>query len=188
MLPPAPRVPDESCRGRSPCPRTQRDLVRIECSPNADHAVSFEVAFDVHGDLWVACDDANGDDTEGFRLYNSAFILRRRHGDLPAQHTGGRLQPGGGPPGVRAGQAGAPGRAALARRGGTAGGHPGTSAGSRHAGDPGRTHRRTAIVTQEPFLFASSVMANIRCGRPEASDEEVREAARGAFIAAARAR
>jgi ABC-type multidrug transport system fused ATPase/permease subunit len=43
-------------------------------------------------------------------------------------------------------------------------------------------YRQTAIVTQEPFLFGSSVMSNIRCGRPEATDEEVYEAARGAFI------
>jgi ABC-type multidrug transport system fused ATPase/permease subunit len=43
-------------------------------------------------------------------------------------------------------------------------------------------YRQTAIVTQDPFLFATSVKENIRCGRPEATDEEVKEAAQGAFI------
>ncbi len=41
---------------------------------------------------------------------------------------------------------------------------------------------KLAIVTQEPFLFASSVRDNIRCGRPGASDEEVVDAARAAEI------
>ncbi len=44
------------------------------------------------------------------------------------------------------------------------------------------------VVTQDPFLFSTSIAENIRAGRPEASDEEVREAARAAqadgFIAA----
>jgi ATP-binding cassette subfamily B protein len=34
------------------------------------------------------------------------------------------------------------------------------------------------IVTQSPFLFDGTVMDNIRYGRPEASDDEVRQAAR----------
>jgi ATP-binding cassette subfamily B protein len=37
-------------------------------------------------------------------------------------------------------------------------------------------HRQIACVTQENFLFSGSVLANIRVGRPEASDEEVRRA------------
>ncbi len=37
--------------------------------------------------------------------------------------------------------------------------------------------RHIAVVTQEPFLFDASVAENIRYGRPEASDEEVRAAA-----------
>lgn len=41
---------------------------------------------------------------------------------------------------------------------------------------------KVAIVTQEPFLFASSVRDNIRCGRPSATDREVEEAARGAGV------
>jgi subfamily B ATP-binding cassette protein MsbA len=43
-------------------------------------------------------------------------------------------------------------------------------------------HRNLAIVTQAPFLFASTVRDNIRCGRPEASAEEVESAARSAGI------
>ena len=34
------------------------------------------------------------------------------------------------------------------------------------------------VVMQEPFLFSGTVMENIKFGRPEATDEEVREAAR----------
>ncbi len=34
------------------------------------------------------------------------------------------------------------------------------------------------IVMQEPFLFSGTIMENIRFGRPEATDEEVHEAAR----------
>jgi len=37
-----------------------------------------------------------------------------------------------------------------------------------------------ALVTQEPFLFDVSLMENIRYGRPDATDDEVREAARAA--------
>ncbi|HOG45470.1 MAG TPA: ABC transporter ATP-binding protein [Anaerolineae bacterium] len=38
--------------------------------------------------------------------------------------------------------------------------------------------RQMGIVPQDPFLFAATIADNIRYGRPEASDEEVREAAR----------
>jgi ABC-type multidrug transport system fused ATPase/permease subunit len=41
---------------------------------------------------------------------------------------------------------------------------------------------KLAIVTQEPFLFSSSVSDNIRCGRPGATDLEVEAAARAAEI------
>jgi ATP-binding cassette subfamily B protein len=37
-------------------------------------------------------------------------------------------------------------------------------------------HRQIACVTQENFLFTGSVLENIRVGRPNASDEEVRHA------------
>ena len=39
-------------------------------------------------------------------------------------------------------------------------------------------HRQLGIVTQENFLFTGSILDNLRFGRPEASDEEIREAAR----------
>jgi ATP-binding cassette subfamily B protein len=48
--------------------------------------------------------------------------------------------------------------------------------------------RHIGVVTQDPFLFSASIAENIRAGRPEASDEEVRAAARAAqadeFVAA----
>ncbi|MFO7180751.1 MAG: ABC transporter ATP-binding protein [Pseudomonadota bacterium] len=39
-------------------------------------------------------------------------------------------------------------------------------------------HRQIACVTQENFLFTGSVLENVRLGRPSATDEEVRAAAR----------
>ena len=42
--------------------------------------------------------------------------------------------------------------------------------------------RQVGIVQQEVFLFADSVMENIRYGRPEATDEEVIQAAQLAEI------
>ena len=41
--------------------------------------------------------------------------------------------------------------------------------------------QRMAIVPQEPVIFSSSALENIRYGRPEATDEEVKAAARAAF-------
>jgi subfamily B ATP-binding cassette protein MsbA len=41
---------------------------------------------------------------------------------------------------------------------------------------------QVAMVTQEPFLFATTVMENIRCGRPDATNVEVEAAARAAFL------
>ncbi|MBZ6077317.1 ABC transporter transmembrane domain-containing protein [Microvirga puerhi] len=43
--------------------------------------------------------------------------------------------------------------------------------------DPLALRRRMALVPQEPTVFAASVLDNIRYGRPEASEEEVRRAA-----------
>jgi ATP-binding cassette subfamily B protein len=43
--------------------------------------------------------------------------------------------------------------------------------------DPRELRRRIALVPQEPVTFAASVAENIRYGRPEASEEEVRQAA-----------
>lgn len=42
--------------------------------------------------------------------------------------------------------------------------------------------RRMALVSQETFLFHASILENIRFSRPEATDEEVREAAKAACI------
>jgi ABC-type multidrug transport system fused ATPase/permease subunit len=42
--------------------------------------------------------------------------------------------------------------------------------------------RNLAIVTQEPFLFQVSIMENVRYGRPDATDEEVKSAAKAAGI------
>ncbi len=41
---------------------------------------------------------------------------------------------------------------------------------------------KIGIVTQEPFLFATSVRENIRCARPSATDAEVEDAARAAGV------
>jgi subfamily B ATP-binding cassette protein MsbA len=43
-------------------------------------------------------------------------------------------------------------------------------------------YEQIAIVTQDPFLFSTTVRENIRCGRPDASDAEVEAAARAAEI------
>jgi ATP-binding cassette, subfamily B, bacterial len=47
--------------------------------------------------------------------------------------------------------------------------------------DPAAWRRRFALVPQEPVIFAASVADNVRYGRPEATDEEVREACRLAW-------
>jgi len=43
--------------------------------------------------------------------------------------------------------------------------------------DPVALRRRMALVPQEPTIFATSVLENIRYGRPEATEEEIRHAA-----------
>ena len=42
--------------------------------------------------------------------------------------------------------------------------------------DPRELRRRVAVVAQEPVIFAASVAENVRYGRPEATEHEVREA------------
>lgn len=42
--------------------------------------------------------------------------------------------------------------------------------------------RRVAMVSQQPFLFNTTLLENIRCGRPDASFEQVVKAARAAQI------
>lgn len=46
--------------------------------------------------------------------------------------------------------------------------------------DPRALRRQIGVVAQEPILFATSIAENIRYGRPAATDEEVRAAARAA--------
>jgi subfamily B ATP-binding cassette protein MsbA len=46
----------------------------------------------------------------------------------------------------------------------------------------GDIHDQVAIVAQEPFLFSTTARENIRCGRPAATDAEVEDAAKAAFI------
>ena len=42
----------------------------------------------------------------------------------------------------------------------------------------GSLHRQMGMVQQQNFLFTGSVLENIRLGRPDATDEDIREAAR----------
>ena len=48
---------------------------------------------------------------------------------------------------------------------------------------PQALSRLTAWIGQRPVLFAGTIRDNIRFGRPEATDEEVEEAARAARVA-----
>lgn len=54
--------------------------------------------------------------------------------------------------------------------------------------DPAWLRRLVGVVSQEPVLFSTSIADNVRYGRPEATDEEVRQAIRAAnaerFVAA----
>jgi ABC-type multidrug transport system fused ATPase/permease subunit len=43
-------------------------------------------------------------------------------------------------------------------------------------------YSKLSIVTQDPFLFSTSIRENILCGRPDATQEEVEAAARAAEI------
>ncbi|MEP6608196.1 MAG: ABC transporter transmembrane domain-containing protein [Burkholderiaceae bacterium] len=47
--------------------------------------------------------------------------------------------------------------------------------------DPLQVRGRIAIVTQEPVVFADSVLENVRYGRPDASRDDVIEACRAAY-------
>ena len=49
--------------------------------------------------------------------------------------------------------------------------------------DPTEVRRRIGLVPQEPVIFSHSAMDNIRYGRPDASDSDVRAAAEAAFAA-----
>src|SRR6185369_18079220 len=43
-------------------------------------------------------------------------------------------------------------------------------------------YKKVAIVTQDPFLFSTSIRENILTGRPDATQEELEVAARAAEI------
>ena len=47
--------------------------------------------------------------------------------------------------------------------------------------DPGDVRRHLAVVPQDPVIFALSVVDNVRYGRPEATDAEVRDACEAAY-------
>ncbi len=49
------------------------------------------------------------------------------------------------------------------------------------AADPAAVRRRIAVVPQDPVIFAASVLENVRYGRPEATDDEVRAACAAAY-------
>ena len=49
------------------------------------------------------------------------------------------------------------------------------------AADPREWRRHIAVVSQDPVIFATTVAENVRYGRPEASDAEVRRALEAAF-------
>ncbi len=48
--------------------------------------------------------------------------------------------------------------------------------------DPAELRARIALVPQEPVVFSTDVLENIRYGRPNATDDEVREAAEAAQV------
>jgi len=49
------------------------------------------------------------------------------------------------------------------------------------AADPLQVRKRFALVPQDPVIFAANVWENVRYGRPEASDDEVRAACEAAY-------
>ena len=51
------------------------------------------------------------------------------------------------------------------------------------AADPSDVRGRIGLVSQDPVIFSANAMENIRYGRPDATDDEVRAAARAAHAA-----
>ena len=49
------------------------------------------------------------------------------------------------------------------------------------AADPADVRARIAVVPQEPVIFAASVIENVRYGRPDASEADVRRACEAAY-------
>jgi ATP-binding cassette subfamily B protein len=52
-----------------------------------------------------------------------------------------------------------------------------------HHADPAAVRKRLALVAQDPVIFAASVADNVRYGRPDASDADVRAACEAAYAA-----
>src|SRR5512142_181108 len=50
-----------------------------------------------------------------------------------------------------------------------------------HCADPREVRRRVALVPQEPVIFAGSVLENVRYGRPDATEADVRAACEAAY-------
>jgi ATP-binding cassette subfamily B protein len=50
-----------------------------------------------------------------------------------------------------------------------------------HTADPRDVRRHLALVPQDPVIFATSVLENVRYGRLDATDAEVRDACNAAF-------
>mmetsp|Transcript_4747 Transcript_4747/g.9311 ORF Transcript_4747/g.9311 Transcript_4747/m.9311 type:complete len:693 (+) Transcript_4747:206-2284(+) len=48
--------------------------------------------------------------------------------------------------------------------------------------EPAIVREQIGVVSQEPLLFSGSISDNIKFGRPDASDDEIREAARAAHV------
>ncbi|MBL4876910.1 MAG: ATP-binding cassette domain-containing protein, partial [Cohaesibacteraceae bacterium] len=48
--------------------------------------------------------------------------------------------------------------------------------------DPGDLRRQLSLVPQDPVIFGTSILDNIRYGRPEASIDEIMEAANSALV------
>ena len=51
------------------------------------------------------------------------------------------------------------------------------------AADPADVRARLAVVPQDPVIFATSVLENVRYGRPDATEAEVRAACEAAYAA-----
>ena len=86
---------------------------------------------------------------------------------------------GAGRPVGRGQDDGVPAAAALLRSAGGRGAHRRRRPARRR---PARTcARRLALVPQDPVIFAASVLENVRYGRPDATDAEVRAACEAAY-------
>ena len=97
------------------------------------------------------------------------LLARRRGGrEGRARRTVGRGQDDG-----------VPAAAALLRSAGGRGAR--STASTCKDADPAAVRARLAVVPQEPVIFAASVLDNVRYGRPDATDADVRAACEAAY-------